>query len=132
MQIVFLSARPDVLAGTLRHVRTKLAFIDAFLVVTPARLSARMKQLEVEVVTDEQLLGGPGPADHSQRNYALRTALAGCAAVADEFLASDDDSRPLVELSESTWRRDGRYRRYAFGHLDDWQLGGSAVRAHPG
>jgi hypothetical protein len=129
MQIVFLSARPEVLAGTLRHVRTKLPFIDAFLVVTPERLTSRMRQLDVEVVTDEELLAGPGPADHSRRNYALRTALADCGAVAEVFLSSDDDSRPLVELAETTWLREGRYRRYTFGHLDDWQLNATSMDA---
>ena len=122
MQIVYLSARPDVLAGTLRHVRAKLEFADSFLVVTPERLSAPMRQLGVEVVTDEQLLGGRGPADHSQRNYALRAAMSSCDLVDDVFLSSDDDSRPLVALPETTFLRDDRYRRYAFGHLDDWEL----------
>ena len=122
MQIVYLSARPDVLAGTLRHVRAKLAFVDRFLVVTPERLSPRMRELGVDVLTDEELLGGPGPVDHAQRNYALRAAMGSCAAIDDVFLASDDDSRPLVALEESTWLRAGRYRRYTFGHLDDWDL----------
>jgi hypothetical protein len=122
MQIVYLSARPEVLAGTLRHVRAKLPFADKFLVVTPNRLSAQMHDLGVEVVTDEELLGGPGPADHSRRNYALRTAMGSCAAVDDVFLSSDDDSRPLVALDETTFLRDGRYRRYMFGQLDDWEF----------
>jgi hypothetical protein len=122
MQIVYLSARPEVLAGTLRHVRAKVPFAEKVLVVTPERLSAAMRNLGVEVVTDEELLGGPGPVDHSQRNYALRSAMAGCASIDDVFLSSDDDSRPLVAIDERTFRRDGRYRRYTFGHLDDWDL----------
>jgi hypothetical protein len=122
MQIVYLSARPDVLAGTLRHARAKLPFIDRVLVVTPQRLAAEMRELDVAVVTDEELLGGPGPADHSHRNYALRAAMAGCAVIDDVFLSSDDDSRPLVTIDEATYLRDGRYRRYMFGHLDDWEF----------
>jgi hypothetical protein len=111
-----------VLAGTLRHARAKLPFVEKVLVVAPSRLGAAMRGLGVDVVTDEELLGGPGPADHSQRNYALRAAMAECAAIDDVFLSSDDDSRPLVELPETTFVRDGRYRRYAFGHLDDWEF----------
>ncbi|MDX6197667.1 MAG: hypothetical protein QOJ79_818 [Actinomycetota bacterium] len=122
MQIVFLSARPDVLAGTLRHVRAKLPFLDRFLVVTPERLRAPMTGLGIEVVTDEELLGGPGPGDHSQRNYALRAAMSDCTSIDDVFLSSDDDSRPLVPLDETVFVRAGRYRRYTFGHLDDWEL----------
>jgi hypothetical protein len=60
------------------------------------------------------------PHDHSERNYALRIALARCDAVDDEFVMSDDDSRPLVELDETVFVRQGRYRRYWFGWLDDW------------
>jgi hypothetical protein len=122
MQIVYLSARPDVLTGTLRHARAKLPFVDKVLVITPQRLGAAMRELGVDVVTDEQLLGGPGPTDHSQRNYALRAAMGSCSAIDDVFVASDDDSRPLLELAETTFLRDGRYRRYTFGHLDDWEF----------
>ena len=122
MQGVFLSARPGVLGGTLTHVREHLPWLDRLLVITPARLRAQMSELGLEVVADEELLGGPAPTDHSHRNYVLRAALAGCNAVDDVFLSSDDDSRPLVDLPETTWIREGRYRRYTFGHLDDWYL----------
>ena len=121
MQIVFLSARPEVLAGTLRFVQAHLPFVDRRLVVAPERLRPAVAALDVELVTDEELLGGAGPADHARRNYALRAALAGCDLVEDRFLCSDDDNRPLVELPETTFVRDGRYRRYTFGWLDDWE-----------
>lgn len=144
MQLVFLSARPAMLGGTLRHVATHLPWVERALVVTPARLSADIRRLHtehlpVEVVTDEDLLGGAGPADHARRNYALRSALAGCAAVDEVFLSADDDNRPLVHVPETTYVRAGRHRRYTFGHLDDWdrratshdacQLGSRAVLA---
>ncbi len=120
MQLVLLSARPAMLTGTLRHVRAHLPWVDDVLVVAPARLADEVRGLGVDAVTDEELLGGAGPADHSTRNYALRAALPGCEAVAPVFLAADDDNRPLVDLPETTFVRDGRYRRYAFGALDDW------------
>ena len=120
MQLVILSARPAMLAGTLRSVGAHLPFVDAVLVVTPGRLVAEVRALGVEVVTDEQLLDGAGPTDHSHRNYLLRAALAGCPAVAEVFLSADDDNRPLVEVPETAFVRDGRHRRYAFGSLDDW------------
>ncbi len=120
MQLVVLSARPEMLAGTLRHVRAHLTWVDRVLVVCPDRLVAELPA-DVEHVTDQQLLGGPGPTDHSHRNYALRAALATSDAVDDVFLSADDDNRPLVGLPESTFVRGGRYRRYAFAHLDDWE-----------
>jgi len=121
MQTVILSARPAMLAGTLRHVRAHLSFVDRVLVVCPSRLRDQLPS-DVDVVTDEALLGGVGPIDHSHRNYALRAALSACDAVDDVFLAADDDNRPMVDLPETTFVRDGRYRRYTFGHLDDWEL----------
>lgn len=121
MQIVFLSARPAVLAGTMRFVRAHLRFVDEVLVVAPERLRTEMTALGVEVVTDEELLAGSGPRDHQTRNFTLRAALADCDAVRPVFLSSDDDSRPLVDLPETTWLRAGRYRRYSFGWLDDWE-----------
>jgi hypothetical protein len=120
MQIVYLSARPDVLAETMPFVTRHLPFVDSAVVITPARLSSRMAALGLEVVTDEELLGGRQITDHQRRNYALRAALGTCDLVADRFLSTDDDSRPLVPLPESTFLRAGRYRRYSFGWLDDW------------
>ncbi len=129
MQLVVLSARPGMLAGTLRHVRAKMDWIDDVLVVTPERLRAEVEGPGVAVVTDEQLLGGAGPSGHQTRNYALRAALAGCDAVAETFLSADDDNRPLVAVPETTFVREGRYRRYSFGHLDDWELRATDVDA---
>ncbi len=120
MQLVVLSARPQMLVGTLRHVRAHLPWVDQVLVVCPDRVVAALPE-GVAHVTDHQLLGGPGPTDHSHRNYALRAALATCDAVDAVFLSADDDNRPLVDLPESTFVRGGRYRRYAFAHLDDWE-----------
>ncbi|MEX2289326.1 MAG: hypothetical protein WD794_03255 [Mycobacteriales bacterium] len=125
MQLVVLSARPAMLGGTLHHVAAHLPWVERALVVTPARLSEAVQRLHsehlpVEVVTDEDLLGGTGPTDHARRNYALRAALAGCAAVDEVFLSADDDNRPLVHVPETTYIQDGRHRRYTFGHLDDW------------
>lgn len=129
MQIVLISARPEVLGGTLAFVRAHLPFVDETLVVTPERMRSAMTALDVEVVTDEELLAAAGPVDHAQRNYALRAALATCDRVADVFLSSDDDYRPLVELPESTFVRAGRYRRYTFGWLDDWEARSSSYDA---
>lgn len=127
MQMVFLSARPAVLAETLAFVRAHLRFVDRVLVVTPERLRAEMTGLAVDLVTDEEL--GDGPVDHARRNYALRASLADCDAVADCFLSADDDNRPLVDLPVETYLRQGRYRRYSFGWLDDWETCGTSFDA---
>ena len=121
MQLVVLSARPAVLRSTLVHWRAHAPWVDRVLVVTPEPVAG------LDCVLDRDLLGGAGPADHSTRNYALRAALATCPEVDDVFVSADDDNRPLVEVPASTFVRDGRYRRYAFGVLDDWDLHATSV-----
>jgi hypothetical protein len=120
VQIVYLSARPALLAGTIESIRAHLGFIKKVLVVVPQRLRSEVEQLDVGVLTDEDLLGGTSPTDHQRRNWALRSALAQNSVVDDVFLMSDDDSRPLVDLEETSFVREGRFRRYTFGWLDDW------------
>ena len=115
MQLVVLSARPGALRTSLAHWRAKAPWLDRVLIVTPEPVAG------LACVLDRDLLGGPGPADHSARNYALRAALATCDAVDDVFVSADDDSRPLVDVPATTFVRDGRYRRFAFGSLDDWE-----------
>lgn len=129
MQLVVLSARPRVLEATLRHWRVKAPWVDRVLVVAPVAREVLDSDLALTVVTDAELLGGAGPEDHSTRNYALRAALAGCDAVDDVFLMADDDSRPLVDLPATTFVRDGRYRRFAFGSLDDWEARATSMDA---
>jgi hypothetical protein len=120
VQIVYLSARPDVLRGTVARVRKLLPFVDRYLAVMPARLAGSLDVPEMDIVTDEELLGRPPPSDHSTRNYALRAALTTCTAVDDVFVMSDDDNRPLIELDESVFLSGARHRRYWFGWLDEW------------
>lgn len=121
MQLVVLSARPEALRTSLAHWRAKAPWLDRVLVVTPEPVAG------LECVLDRDLLRGPSPRDHQRRNYALRAALAGCDAVDDVFVSADDDNRPLVEVPASTFVRDGRYRRYSFGMLDDWDLHATSV-----
>jgi hypothetical protein len=121
MQIVYLSARPQVLAGTIASVRAHLAFIDEMLVVAPARIYKKIATSDVDVITDEELLGGPVPTDHQRRNFALRAALSHHPSVGEAFIMADDDSRPLRALDETIFVQDDRYRRYAFGWLDEWR-----------
>lgn len=120
MQIVYLSVRPEVLAGTIASVRAHMPFVDEVLVVAPAKMREQLAAGDVQVITDEELLGGVAPTDHKRRNFALRTGLAVHPAVDDVFMMSDDDSRPLRALDETTFLLDGRYRRYMFGWLDEW------------
>ncbi|MGI8425748.1 MAG: hypothetical protein ACR2FO_02535 [Actinomycetota bacterium] len=129
MQIVYLTNRPALLAGTISFVRAHLTFIDNVLVVTPSRFRAELNDLGIDVIADEDLVLDSDILDHQGRNYALRCGLAASQAVDDVFLMSDDDSRPLTDIEETSFLMEGRYRRYTFGWLDDWSHKATAFDA---
>lgn len=128
MQILYLSARPALLSETLGHVRHFAPFLDDVVVVAPKRLEGEMAgigqsyDLTVTVITDEELIDRPGALGHAARNQQLRAAAVTHPAVADVFVMSDDDARPIVAIDESIFiTSDGRYRRYYFHALGDWR-----------
>ncbi len=125
MQIVYLSARPDVLRETLDHVQHFAPFIDDVVIVAPSRLASRFDGLGT-VLTDEDVSGRTtteiSATSHSSRNYMLRAAMLTSEAIDDRFIMSDDDSRPLVHIDDSTFlTADGRYRRRWFHTIGTWR-----------
>ena len=124
MQIVYLSARPELFAETLGHVRHFAPFLDDVVVVVPERLEGDFGGLGT-VLTDEAVTGRSSAelADmaHTTRNYLLRTSMVGHPAIAEVFVMSDDDSRPLVPTDESTFIVDGRHRRRWFHTMTAWR-----------
>ena len=132
MQIVYLSARPELLAETLGHVAHFAPFIDTAVVVAPKRLQPAMQAvgepwgLPVTVLTDEDVLGLASheisALDHATRNYRLRAAAVRNDAIDDVFIMSDDDSRPMVPIDIDTFiDHHGRHRRYYFHSLAQWR-----------
>lgn len=125
MQIVYLSARPDLLRETLDHVGHFAPTFDNVVVVVPERLASSFASLGT-VITDEALTGRPttelAAMAHTSRNYLLRTTLVSHAAIDDVFVMSDDDSRPLVALDDSMFIDDsGRHRRRWFHTMGAWR-----------
>ena len=126
MQLVMLSARPKVAAETMLHVRHFMPWIGDVVVVCPEALAAAFDSIDrAEVVTDETLLGttstGITALDHTTRNFVLRGALASHPAVADEFLMTDDDYRPLKPIGLDGFRTpEGLDRSFYFYDLGAW------------
>ena len=132
MQIVYLSARPKLLAETLSHIKHFASFIDDVVVITPQAMAADTSRCSdawgapIEVVTDEDTTGRSTAEiqalDHSARNYLLRSEAATLDVIDDVFVMSDDDARPLVPIDE-TWFVDahGRHRRRYFHSLAGWR-----------
>ena len=132
MQIVYLSARPELLTETLGHVKHFAPFIDDVVVIAPRRLEAAVGAagepwgLPVTVLADEDVLSMDSDEivalDHATRNYRLRTAAVRDDAIDDVFIMSDDDGRPMVPIDLTTFTDDeGRHRRYYFHSLNQWR-----------
>ncbi len=129
MQIVYLSARPDLLRETLDHVRHFAPCIDDVVIVAPDRLASQFDDLGT-VLTDESLTGMSTAAlaalAHTSRNYLLRARVAAHDSVDSVFIMSDDDSRPLVPVDETTFMDpDGRHRRRWFHTMGAWRRSNS-------
>lgn len=130
MQIVYLSDRPELLRETLDHVRYFAPFIDDVVVVTPERSANGFDALGT-VLTDEALTGLSSgqlqSMDHATRNSTLRAAVVGHAAIAETFVMSDDDSRPLVPIDRDFFiNGEGQHRRRYFYALADWRHSATA------
>lgn len=132
MQIVYLSNRPTVLAGTLGAVARCQPWLDHAVVCAPREQHDAMRALasdswphnltlldEVEVTgLDAATIGALG---HVERNVTMRRALIEQGHTDATFLLSDDDYRPLTTIPISDFvTDDGRHHRYYFYDLAQW------------
>jgi hypothetical protein len=125
MQIVYISARPTVLAGTLRQVQRFMPFVDEVVVAAPATLAQDVRSpagMKLTVVTDEELLGAGahGLQDHQERNFMLRAQLVDSAVTEEAFFMSDDDSRPRGPITKEVFLEEGKSYAYYFYDLARW------------
>lgn len=125
MQIVYLSARPQVFAQTWAHVQRFMPWVNRAVVVVPAALAEQFRTIvtDVDIVTDEAVTSMSTAEitalSHVPRNVTLRRAVISTPAVDEVFLLSDDDYRPLKPIDESFFTHDGRdvgYYCYDLGH----------------
>ena len=125
MQILYLSARPELFRETLDHVAHFAPMFDDVVVVVPERLAAQFSGTGT-VITDEELTGRSThelqSMPHTSRNYLLRTTAVTHDAIDDVFVMSDDDSRPLVPVDRTTFvSPDGLHRRRWFHTMGAWR-----------
>src|SRR6185312_8877777 len=128
MQIVYISNRPDIFRATLAYVRAFMPFIGPCLVICPAEQRAAFARIDpaVAVLSEQELLGDGSAAfraaaDHQRRDYILRAGLARHDAVADVFIMSDDDYRPLRPIEEGYFLSAGKCQPFFFYSLDQWK-----------
>lgn len=129
VQIVYLSARPELLHETLEHVAHFAPFLDDVVIITPERMAAQFDGVGT-VIIDEDVTGRTATAlasmAHTSRNYLLRTAAATHDALDDVYVMSDDDSRPIVDIDHNTFiDQGGRHRRRWFHTMAGWRRNNS-------
>ena len=131
MQLVYLSNRPEVLRDTLDTVRRFMPFVDDIVAVIPQRdkdvFGSIGQEHGVSFLFDESLTQQDlGKLDHQTRDYLLRTSLSGIGDIAEEFIMSDDDYRPLEVLDSSFFKEEDRYHSYFCYDLKEWTHGSNA------
>ena len=126
-QMVFLSARPEPLLNTLPYIFHYMKFIREIVVCCPDKMAEYLKEnyhgdIRITVITDSQLLEGHKlPEDHATRNFFLRCLAMQREELDDEFIMSDDDYRPLKEITEDVFFSDGKYNAYYFIDTENWR-----------
>lgn len=126
-QIVYLSARPEPLLDTLPFIERFMPFITEMVVCCPDNMEPFLTgnykgRLKLTVITDSNLLAGRKlPEDHSTRNFFLRCLAVQRPEIDDEFIMSDDDYRPLTDITEETFFSGGKYNAYYFMDMADWK-----------
>ena len=126
-QIVFLSARPAPLLATLPYVEAFMPFLKELVVCCPERMAEYLQKhyqgrLQLTTITDDELLAGKElPSDHATRNFFLRCLAMELPELDNEFIMSDDDYRPLQEISEEVFYREGKYCGYYFSDISQWK-----------
>jgi len=128
MQIVYISNRRDIARETLVHVENLMPFITEAVFVCPGsqvRDFHFRSVFPVRVIDEASVLGKDltrfqAAGDHQFKNCLLRFSLARMVDIDEEFIMSDDDNRPLVEIPLSFYKSANRYFSYYYYDLKKW------------
>lgn len=125
-QIVVLTARNDDILATLPYFEKYMPFITEIVVCCPNKNVSELKsayhgRFEMKFLTDSEVLDGAElPEDHSTRNYFLRCLIMRKPVIDDVFIMTDDDYRPLREISRKDFIHNRRYKAYYCYDLNFW------------
>lgn len=126
-QLVVLTARCDDIISTLPYIESMMIFIKKLLICCPDNMVSEFKEkykgkLKVDFLTDNEALDGSKlPEDHTTRNFFLRCMIMKSDKLDDIFIMSDDDYRPLENITIDTFIDNGKYVGYYFYYLDKWK-----------
>ena len=130
MQIVYISNRSGISRETLTYVENLMPFISEVVFVCPGSQVKEFhfnSRVPVTVIDEAMVLGGrlkrfQDSTDHQFKNCLLRLSLATAPDIHDEFIMSDDDNRPLVEIPLSFYKSSNRYHAYYYYDLKQWPV----------
>lgn len=126
-QMVILTARASDIKNTIPFIEKYMPFIERLLLCCPESVSEEMlaiktEHIKIEVLTDEELLNGEElPKDHGTRNFFLRCLAMQSDKTDEVFIMSDDDYRPLHTVDREFFVKDGYYKAYYCGELNEWR-----------
>ena len=122
MQVLYLSNRPEVLTVTVDALRAAVAEDLEILAITPrpTGIEGVTDLLESELLSVAERRAAAG-ADHGGRNTMLRDLAVRRGPIAERFLLSDDDYRPLGPIPPDFWARSGKLRHYVSHDLARWR-----------
>ncbi len=128
MQIVYITNRVHMARETLVYVENLMPFVTEAVFVCPGSQVEDFhfkSRISVRVIDEVKVLGKDlrrfrEAGDHQFKNCLLRFSLAHVKDIDDEFIMSDDDNRPLVEIPLSFFKSSGRYSGYYYYDLKKW------------
>lgn len=125
-QVVILTANSEKVCNVLGYIENMMLFIKEVVICCPKKIyneisSGYEGELKIDYLFDEDLLGqNQLPSDHATRNFLLRCLAVKEDIVKDTFIMFDDDYKPLVNIDESVFIQNGKYKAYYFYELSKW------------
>lgn len=126
-QMVVLSARCQDLCETLPYIEQFMPFIQELILCCPDEMNVEFLKkysggLKYVIITDSMLVGECQlPIDHQERNFYLRSLVMKRDELDSVFIMSDDDYRPLVQIDQCVFVKDGKYQAYYCHSLRTWK-----------
>ena len=133
MQIIYISNRLNEMADTIKHVQKYMQFISDIVIFCPSQMISNFKsQLpDIKILDENELLSNEKSkfdalknnhqANHDIINYLLRKGLALHPDVADEFIMSDDDYRPIKNIDLGFYKNNyGQYNAYFMTSIEHY------------
>ena len=125
MQIFYLSNRPQVFTQTWAYVSLFMPWVSEAVVVAPLDTHSDFPDdPRITLVDDAQITGKSTnelrAINHTERNVILRRAAVDADLIAEAFILSDDDYRPMKPIPESFFHGDDGDVGFYFHALPSW------------